>query len=206
MLVREAKRRGQAAPDLHRSLGREPTLAVEQLAERGSLDELHHEESLVAVDPGVEHRDHVRVLQPGEDLRLLLKPRDRAGISEVAEQLDRYGSLQYDVRAAPDLGHEAPSEDIPQAVAPVDQSIRLDGGSSSPTAEDLTRRSVAERLLRTVWSGRVTKASRGTSSGRLGHQRSSMPDQLNPAVTVGTTPSGSSLQNRGHDCSGTTSR
>ena len=65
---------------------------------------------------------------------VVLEPftRDRAGISEVAEQLDRYGSAQNDILAAPDLGHEAPSEDIPQAVAPADQSIRLDGGSSSP--------------------------------------------------------------------------
>jgi hypothetical protein len=67
------------------------------------------------------------VLEPGEDLRLLLEPRHRAGIAEVPEQLDRDGPAQNDILAAPNLGHEAPAEHIPQAVALADQSIRLDG-------------------------------------------------------------------------------
>ena len=75
------------ARDLQGSLRREPALCVEQLAERWPLDEFHYDESVVAVDPGVEHRDHVRVLQPGEDLRLLLVPRDRAGSTRSRSSL-----------------------------------------------------------------------------------------------------------------------
>jgi hypothetical protein len=72
------------------------------------------------------------VLQAGEDLRFLLEPGDRAGTAIVAEQLDRYRSLQKDVIAATDLGHEGPSEYLPEAVAPAEDPMRLDGGSSSP--------------------------------------------------------------------------
>ena len=137
MLVRESEGRCQAPPDLPDSLWSEPALCIDELSQRRSLDELHHDESVVAVDSGVEHRHHVWVLQPGEDLRLLLESRDRAGIPEVPEQLDRDGAAQNDIFAAPDLGHETASEHIPQAVPLADQSICLDGDSSSPTAEDL---------------------------------------------------------------------
>src|SRR5262245_40958607 len=150
MLVCEGKGRCQALRDLARSVGREPALDVEQVAERRPLDEFHHDESLVMIDPGVEHRDHVRMLQPSKDLRLLLEARDGAGVPEVAEQLDRHGSEQNHILAAADLGHQAPSEHIPKAVAINDQSIRLDGGSSSPKAEDPTGRSVAEPEIRTT--------------------------------------------------------
>src|SRR4030095_12898226 len=98
--------------------------------ERRSLDELHHDESIPAVDPGVEHADHVRVVETGQDLRLLLEPGDRAGIPVVEEQLDGDGSAQQGVLAPADLGHQAPPEHVPQAVALADEPRRLDVGSS----------------------------------------------------------------------------
>jgi len=60
----------------------------------------------------------------------LLEPSDRAGIPIITEKLDRYRSLQEDVIAAADLGHESASEHVPEAVAPADDAMRLDGGSS----------------------------------------------------------------------------
>jgi hypothetical protein len=131
VLVSEPERRGQPARDLRRSFRREPTLSVEQFAERGSLDELHHDESLAAVNPGVEHGDHVRVVEAREDLGFLLESGHRARIPIIAEELDRYRSMQEDVIGAADLGHERPSEHVPEAVAPADDAMRLDDGSSS---------------------------------------------------------------------------
>jgi hypothetical protein len=76
------------------------------------------------------------VVETGEDLRLLLEPGDRAGIPVLAEQLDRHRSLQKDVIAAADLGHDTPSDHVPEAVAPADDSIRLDGDHPLPADGD----------------------------------------------------------------------
>src|SRR4029453_2136559 len=60
-----------------------------------------------------------------------LEPSDRAGIPVVEEQLDGDGSPQQGVLAPADLGHQASSEHVPQAVAVADEARRLDVGSSS---------------------------------------------------------------------------
>jgi hypothetical protein len=70
------------------------------------------------------------VVEAGEDLSFLLESGHRAGTPIIAEKFDRYRSLQKDVIAAADLGHESTSEHVPEAVAPADDAMRLDGGSS----------------------------------------------------------------------------
>jgi hypothetical protein len=66
------------------------------------------------------------MMEAGEDLRLPLEPRHRAGIPIVSKQLDRYGSLKAKVLSAADLGHQTLSEHVPQAIPRSDEPMCID--------------------------------------------------------------------------------
>ena len=84
------------AGDAQRPPPREPALALEEIAERLALEQLHHQEERAVVGgAGVEHRDAVGVIEPDADERLALEPR----LGFLAAAQERVQHLDGDVRA-----------------------------------------------------------------------------------------------------------
>ena len=88
--VRGVERAGDAGADVHRELGAEPLLLVEQLAQALAVDELHHDGLAAVVVDRVVDGDDVRVVQLGDGDRLATEPlgHDRIGRERRLEQLD----------------------------------------------------------------------------------------------------------------------
>ena len=88
-------RRQQALPRLPQhvaNLGPRPLLRGEPIPQRGPLDALHRDEHPLLVQPNVVHRDHIRVRDPSERLRLPQQPRFPALFPE--QQLDRHRPIK----------------------------------------------------------------------------------------------------------------
>jgi hypothetical protein len=108
-LVRVVERAQELAHEPHELLGLEALVVVEAVLEIASADELHDDEGDVAFLAEVVHLDDVRVVEPGDRLRLLAKAHRvfaRDLLVEVAleDGLDRDRAVQLRVER---LVHEA---------------------------------------------------------------------------------------------------
>jgi hypothetical protein len=117
-------RRAQAFRDLTRerngALDRRTALAQQQLAQRVTAHELHHEIRCPAVDSGIVNRDDVRVRERGE----------RANLARESDQILRSGPRVHQLHGnfafAAELGvartvdgpHAAAADQRPEHVAP----------------------------------------------------------------------------------------
>ncbi len=98
-----------------------PLRGLDPLAQRHAGDELHRDEhALVVESSDIEHRDHVRVREPRERLRLAEHPRAlifARGAPAGLEQLDRDLAIELGVVGAVDHAHAARAEDVEHEVA-----------------------------------------------------------------------------------------
>src|SRR6185369_4915972 len=87
-------------------------LAMEDLAERLPVHELHRDEDRVAGGPDLVDRDDVRVVERGRRARLLLEalPAVRVGGELRREDLDRDLASEPRVARAVDLAHSSRAE------------------------------------------------------------------------------------------------
>ncbi len=109
--VRELRREGQG-------LARGEGSRVQHLAQRPSLDELHHEEGTVARLADLVDRDDVGVIERGGGAGLVLEAREarRIRAQRDGQRLDRDVPLEARVARAPDDAHPAGAERREQLV------------------------------------------------------------------------------------------
>ena len=121
VLVRERGGGEHLARHLDRLLDLEPL--VDQLAQRGALDQLHRDVVAVLVGAAVEDADDVLVLQPRRRRRLAAEPLDELGVAGevLVQELERDVAAELGVAGAPDVGHAAGAEPALQPVAAVDR-------------------------------------------------------------------------------------
>ena len=127
--VRE--RAQQATPRRDRILG----LAVQQRAQHGAREALHHEERLArAVDAEIVDGHHRGVLEPALDPRLAYEARDRLGTGVLrADPLDRHLAPDLLVDRQHHLAHPAMAEELADPVArAVERQL---GAAAAPTRE-----------------------------------------------------------------------
>ncbi|MPM63510.1 hypothetical protein SDC9_110390 [bioreactor metagenome] len=116
--VRVAQRIEHALGDLQGPLGGERLTGVHHLAERTTLDQLHHDvghdlaRDRVTFLVGVVDGDDVGVVEPGRGVRLAAEPRleGRVGGQVDAQPLDRHVALQAQVAGPVDLCHAASAQ------------------------------------------------------------------------------------------------
>jgi hypothetical protein len=104
--------------DRHRQRRAEGPALGEQVAQRAAVDQLHHQEDVVAVEPLVVHRDHVVVVDLRRGAGLPLEPVDKRLVSGEARvhDLDRHWPVQPGVQPPVHRRHPAAGE---QRVDPV---------------------------------------------------------------------------------------
>ena len=107
--VRRGERLGDLPRQLDRLHHRGASAARQEIGERPTLDELHHDVLPVAVGSGVVDADDRGLVQPRGRLGLTAEPGDEPRVTrELGEQdLDRDRSMEHRVEAAVDLGHPA---------------------------------------------------------------------------------------------------
>ena len=137
----------------------------QQFAQGAALDELHHQERVLAVDALVVDGDQAGILQPRDGAGLALEPGQEllvAGIAGVHD-LQRHRPIQPDVQAAVHRRHAAGGDQGVDAVPPVQHSpdkwVRLLVGLhlsyvTEPNVAECPRRAASETASRVLDSGR----------------------------------------------------
>jgi hypothetical protein len=117
-LVRGVQRAGALGGDVGDQIGRREPRSTHELLEVGALDQLHHQEHVIARSAHVVRRNHVRMGQPRRSLRLRLEALHRVhGVAvETPEKLDRHLPGEDGVLGLPDLTCTAPAEQGHQPV------------------------------------------------------------------------------------------
>ena len=99
------------------------------LGERASGDQLHHEEQLSLVDPGIEDRDGVLMDEPGSRSCLALEPSTQRGVGagrrRFVQQLDRHGPVEDDIVRLVDVRRPAGPDSITDAVTAGEHQFHL---------------------------------------------------------------------------------
>ena len=126
--VRRREPAGDAGSDRGSSGRLDPAEPPKLVAERRPLDQLHHQERPAPVLAGVEHADHVRVVDPREGLRLALEPLACGIVQDQRRRklLERDAPLQHQIRGGEHLTHAAVAQRTLEAVA-----LRHDDGPRS---------------------------------------------------------------------------
>ena len=141
--VRVLERVGRLAGDAERVLERELFLAREPVAEAFAFDEGHGEPELAGRLARVEHREDVRMLEPGGELDLAQEPLGAQRRGELGVQhLERDGAVVPQVVREVDRGHAAAAELALELVA-VRECCREDGAGvgahAAPSTSFLNR-------------------------------------------------------------------
>src|SRR6185503_3831826 len=133
--VGELEAAGGGLHDVGRHAEREAVRAarLDELAQAGAVDELHHEEDVVALAREIEDAHDVAVLHADEELGFLDQAVDEdLVVGELGEQaLDRDGLLKAvitDRVAGEHLGHAAAAEEVAKDV-PASGALCVDGGT-----------------------------------------------------------------------------
>ena len=110
--MRERERRRDLGGDVGGLAGLERSFAVDQLAQRPTLDVLHHDEVRARLLAPVVDGDDVRVVEVRGGLRLAPEPLDERGLArELGEQrLQRDRPVQRLIACEVHLGHTAPGD------------------------------------------------------------------------------------------------
>ena len=156
-------------------------VGAQELPQAGPVDELHHQEHVVALAHQVEHADHVGVRQRHQQLGLVDQAADELGVLGQGRQqaLDRHRLLE------PEAAQRAPGEHLGHAAAP--QQLAEDIAAARGTAA--VRHGVVARLG-SVWGGsdhdcsRYKVATRGPLRGLLNRadRRGMDPGTAGPGV------------------------
>ena len=129
--VAEVQGAAHLGDDLHGAPRRQPSLGLEDVAQRPALDVLHHDVRHLGVAvratvvlAGVVDRHDRRVVQAGRGLRLATEPvQERRVAREVgAQHLDRDIAAETHVAPAMHLGHAAVADELAELVPAPDQS------------------------------------------------------------------------------------
>ena len=137
----------------------------QQFAQGAALDELHHQERMLAVDALVVDGDQAGILQPCDGARLALEPGQELVVAGIAgiHDLQRHRPIQPEVEAAVHRGHSAGGDHGVDAVAPVqhgpDEWVRLLVGLhrkhvTEPNVGECGCRAASETAPRVLDSGR----------------------------------------------------
>ena len=122
VLMAEVQRLAGVCDDLDGPLGRHRALGVHDVAQRHTLDVLHHDVGQRPGGrlglPGVVHRDDGWVIQRGRVLRFAAEPQIEARVARQvgAQHLDRDVAVQPQVACQVDFGHAAEAEDLAEFV------------------------------------------------------------------------------------------
>ncbi len=126
LLVRHGQRVGHVADDAHRFRDGEFPLARQLGAERFALDEGHDVEEEVALAPGGQEGDDVRMLQAGGESHLTLEALDAHGGGGLrGEDLHDHLALDLHLFGEEDATHPAPAELAQDPVAGANRVLHL---------------------------------------------------------------------------------
>ena len=133
LLVRRVQRVGGLRQQRHRAGRGQPADAAERGGERVALDVLHHQERDVLVAAEVVDVDHAGVVDGGHGPGLAAEPLGEAGfVQQRREQaLDRDGTAQHLVGAAPHVAHATAGDPLVEAVAVAELHSRTEHVSAS---------------------------------------------------------------------------
>ncbi len=192
--VRHGQRGGHLGADPGGLLRGHRSPVVEQRGETPGREVLHHQHRLTVVLGDVEHRDRVRVLEPGGDPTLAegtLPGRVRLGGVERGRQqqlFDGDATVEPEVVGPPHHPHRTAADPFVEAVAPRDQSVpvvtrcpvrhpdRLERARGAarpgPARSDVPAAGLRPRLAAPVLPSRVALHERvsGTSPGSVGRR------------------------------------
>ena len=115
-LVRRGETVGQADDELDDVVPR-PWARFDPVSERAAVNEFAHEVLAPVQLAGVMHREDVRVIERGRQLRFALEAPPGRRVGEVGgEKLDRDGTIQLRVRRTVDRAHPALAKLLIEAI------------------------------------------------------------------------------------------
>ncbi len=119
LCVRGVEAIGHLRDHRDRLLRRQPAPLGEQLREIRPFDEAHRHVELAGLLAGIEHRNHVGMVDRGRQLRLALEaaPEILIGREVRRDELDRALALERNVRGPVDHAHAAASDQLVEAIA-----------------------------------------------------------------------------------------
>ena len=131
LAVRNRKAAQHRREDRGDRMRRHRSALGQQFAQGAALDELHHQERMLAVDALVVDRDQAGVLQPRDGAGLPLEPRQELAVAGIPgiHDLQCHRPIQPKVEPAVHPGHAAGGDQGVDAVPPVqhgpDERVRL---------------------------------------------------------------------------------
>src|SRR5207302_4268131 len=119
VLVRERESAGDLDRQLERAAYGERPASIEELLQVLAVDVLEDDELAPLVLAAVDHRDDVRVREPGDGARLVAEARDVLLVVCVlrVEDLQGYVALEQRVARPVDGGHAAAADDLLEVIS-----------------------------------------------------------------------------------------